>query len=496
MPGLTLVLLGALAPAAVQAAPKKTSVPKVDPRVERELRRVKAAYSGLGAFSMSSLETIKLDELNQYKIYTQGRIDSSGRLAIKIEGKQGLKNADHLPIARLSNGTHWFQSIGGRPETRRTLAEVKRENPGKYRKPGDPLDDFFRQSIGLSTVLEFLRSEKLPGSQYGPHSPPIFRALGNGRTQIESQDSTPAQGAEPACVSTLIQTIGRDGFLEGLEIRELTPGEPPLVVKVALSRPTPLTMEAPFDWPSYVSSFNPNFSISPESTSAFERAAKLYGGLKSLSFDIKSETTSATRPRQVMREKGQVAWERRGLLRYEQSIDGVPFSKVVSGGKTLWLREDGVYTGMELGKGALPKSEEVLMWLNYGATPDSRDLDFGGTIRHLFYFLEGNTPLLTDLLRNSGMKAVFDSTVELEGVPCNMVKINQTTRPKDKQKPRIDHTFWFAQDDGRLLRVITTYPAERKTIDTRLENQRFNPSFAASIFKFTPPKDAISEWLQ
>ncbi|RYG63370.1 hypothetical protein EON80_21360 [bacterium] len=76
----------------------------------------------------------------------------------------------------------------------------------------------------------------------------------------------------------------------------------------------------------------------------------------------------------------------------------------------------------------------------------------------------------------------------LDGVACDLLEIEAVSEANSSKT--ID-LLWFAQDNGRLLRVnenVTRGEEVISSFDLRLDKQRLNPQLPASMFKFVPSK--------
>lgn len=440
-----------------QAAPAPQ--PKADLRVEREVKRVLAAYQKVGDFSISSSDT-----LNGTRRQTSvGRFARDGRVAIQFEDAAPPSLAQPRKLTALFDGTQLIEARDGQLETRQTVEQM--------RKAGVVPEAMFERSPGLDLVARLLKSKKLPPIPLGGQAlPSTFRPASNGRRQIVRVSRGQRNGKPVRLTSVL--TIGSDGFLQRVETRSRVEGglEVPLSTSV-LSRPQPVTGARPFNWVSLAPPIQ--VVISPESRAVLERAAKLYGGLKSLGVRLDVESNIYRDGSNVPIERSaQVQWERRGLLRFESA--STRERVIVDGNRThqFW---NGQYSSDDLS----PQSKQ-----NGTLSVLASSRGFFSATNCLSQLLRGEAPVLASLDEYSRLKASLKPSQNWNGTLCDVV---ETEGVYDGDEGSLaEAEYWFAQGDGRLLRMVSkSYEGEqwRNIDDVRFEEQRFNPSFAASTFQ-------------
>ncbi|RYG55444.1 hypothetical protein EON80_30645, partial [bacterium] len=129
--------------ASTHAAPvKKPAKAPVKPpsRAKAELLRSAAAYKKLGNFTLTSLEVSKEPGHTWDMRYT-ARFGTGGRKGIWGGERNPAKQGEGFQVAALFDGKTVTSSMNGRPERRRTLAELKKDS--------EDIDQFISYSMAL-----------------------------------------------------------------------------------------------------------------------------------------------------------------------------------------------------------------------------------------------------------------------------------------------------------------------------------------------------------
>lgn len=222
-------------------------------------------------------------------------------------------------------------------------------------------------------------------------------------------------------------------------------------------------------------------SISPESRAVLERSSRLYGGLKSLSVELQTQSTNVYSGKTVKRrDLASVQWDRRGLLRLTNTING----SSIMDGKRLWK-----------GQGQRYDVESVASDEKVTATLEEIRGSFGGGYV-LIQLLQGQVPIVSRLRDYSKADIKLGPTTSIEGKPCDVVEMELLTKAAGAIMPfRHQYRLWFGQRDGKLIRLRVRMHGHRgdgALDDTRLSNQSLNPAFATATFKIPPPKSGAT----
>lgn len=241
----------------------------------------------------------------------------------------------------------------------------------------------------------------------------------------------------------------------------------------------------------------PVVHIDPKATELFARTAGLYSGLTALQMAWREEVSD---PKISDKHTAMVkiAWEQRGRLRLEDS-DGMD-QLVVIGPKTK-SRVDS--SGVIYGEKAKYKIEKF--GPEQAELTASEALEWGGAhITVLAKWMDGTNILdaaevktTVDAEELFEMRATVLAPQPFEGLPCDIVQI--TKRYDDKYTLAKGETvktekYWFAQADGRLVRVQTDSVEGKEkpyAADMKVTAQDLKPVFPESMFTFTPPKGAV-----
>ncbi|RYG71212.1 outer membrane lipoprotein carrier protein LolA [bacterium] len=458
-------------PAVVHAAP----APKADPRFTQALRRAEKAYKKVGTFSITSVDSLIIDEETLSKRST-GRFSTDGRMALKVEELDEEGQPTGVVTKRVFNGLQLIQSVADGPETRHALPQFLGQSTS--------LSKFFVSALGLGFVREMVRP-KGPDMKSGmARDRFVYHGLGGGRVQLEVRAYERDEDEETVNKALLFINLDPDGYIERLTAKVETDGEIIYHVQSVLSRPLPLRGKDAFNWATFAPDPIAKFSISPQSRAAFARAAKLYGGLRSFAMDFKAQTdTTGEGETNRLRETGLLAFSRRGLLRYELSTDD---KVVVSDGRNSWFYSDGTYERAAMTE--RDRGKEVLDLLSE-ATDGGNEL--GGTTAYFTDFLRGE-PSLATLSGFKFVTATFHPNRPQGDTLCDLVLIKSLMEDEDG-KTRIESRLWFARDDGRALRIAVDFKYEdgstqRGTVS--FNNQKLNPFLPPSTWKFVPPEGA------
>lgn len=243
----------------------------------------------------------------------------------------------------------------------------------------------------------------------------------------------------------------------------------------------------------------PKISIEPSATRIFGRAAALYGGLSALQMGWREEMTAPNAAGGKQTATVQIAWDRRGRLRLENSL-GLDQLVVVGPRAQSSLDASGLGYGEKAKYKTQPIKDDGQAALLAGEA-----LEWGGGhISTLGKLLGGTNILAPDEVTSTvtaeelfEMSAVALPSEPLDGQPCDLVRVIKryddrgTVARGDTAKRLI---YWFAQKDGRLLRV-QTYAKEGTqkpySADMNVTSQEFKPVFGNETFVFTAPKDAV-----
>jgi hypothetical protein len=462
----------------VQAAPQKAAPPYRDPQVSAEVTRLTALYQGWGDFSISSIDILRNDGPTFFMRST-ARFAADGRRVLKASGQRDTRKTDRFQSVKVFDGQELVESDDGRPE-KRQLASLSGKGAAR-------VDQMFSLSMGLTFIKEVLNLDNPRRLKHeGTGGPRIFRDLGAGRVQLEMRTLRKYNGAMSRHVSLV--NIASDGYVESVQLRITTGGKQVFYGHSILSHPTALTSRDAFDWAVNAPPPDPKFFISPESRAALERAARLYGGLNSMSLGLKNRTVENLRgQRQTTDEEGELAWERRGLLRYFNSLTETAL--VVNGIASLKVDILGVERQPLPGKS---KDTEVLRILARSSE------EFGGAVGILVTLLRGEPPIVNELENYSQFKAWLGGEELLDGARCDVVEIRAVMLTGDNgdEEQRLTRKLWFAQSNGRLLRIVEEYPDWHGGVssDARLESQRFDIGFAPSIWMLSEPEEKLKQW--
>ena len=222
--------------------------------------------------------------------------------------------------------------------------------------------------------------------------------------------------------------------------------------------------------------------IDPKARALFARAVELYSELDGLS-------VAWTQTEEGEKTNASFDFDRAGRVRIESHYDFEALT--VIDGKNKWTLDESRANEAE----ELRYTREILdedLAASYSLT--SLGLSFGVT--DAFYPpLDGVNSLDDEEveaeiegLELSEFRASILSAQPFGGQPCERVRITikgDTTEQK---------TYWFARQDGRLMRYQERQSRgndEFGAKDFQITSQTFNPTFAPEIFKFTPPKGAV-----
>ena len=460
----------------------KTAQSKIDPRAETALRKMVAAYEKLGEFSITSLDTktnytFGEGEAPARRFRASGRFGKNGRAALKVETLNVKGQPTGIALAQLSDGTTFYQ-VGNRGSaTIETLAELQGEEKNEATRR------FFRASPALQAIAIGLRLKTLSFSEVDSKIGFVtFRSLPNGDSQVEASENGP-DGAG----SSFRLTLAPSGFLRKMETR-LVLGLTSIGIESQLSTPIPLRGDDNFSWKTFAPPPDPNFSIPDAARALFERAAKLYGALNSLS--VRAVSTSTINGKSKT-ERGGFDWERRGLLRYENQALR---KSVVIDGKTRWDLRDSGARNPKFSINQLNSSDntaEVLQALGSEIGLES----LGAQFQQL---LSGRPLIFSEINQNniSHVRARILPSQTIKDQLCDVVEVVTRTKAVGVFAPatRFESTYFFARGDGSLHRVSDRFTSEDQPVEDsvlNIESQIMNPVLAPQTFQFIKPKNAV-----
>jgi hypothetical protein len=451
------------------------AVPKPeDTRAAEVLHRMAKAYQQVGDFIVTSQDTVRDPEPDNdlliplnftFTSTSTARWAADGRRTLFFQPEKKIGMARHLS---LFDGTQLVEADYHQEEIWTGPAELKRR-PEKLRS-------FFRYSFGLDALSKTLDS-KARADSFLSGGPLTYRDLGGGKVRLESRLKRKKGNKQVDVLRSLI--LGKDGFLERVEERTTgEDGKSSLLNEGILSRPAPLTIAKPFDWVAFAPASQ--YVLQPEVRATVQRAAYLYGGLESyeveLQFEEKKDVWNDVNSAWGRHLK--VSWDRRGWLRVEDLAKGTTY---LIDGKVAF-RTDGKQARQDRGYGGLG-SYETLAALGVGG---SADLSTAGA--YLVPMLMGQSTFLPERQDFSQWKAILKRDQTLDGVACDIVEIEEVSETNNSKTVAL---LWFAQDNGRLLRVnhdVTRGKEVISSFDLRLEKQRLDPQLPALMFKFVPSK--------
>ena len=271
---------------------------------------------------------------------------------------------------------------------------------------------------------------------------------------------------------------------------------------------------------------NPAFSIDPKAHQIWLRAARLYGGLKTLQIAWKKRdsdpSVSAPSGHGPLVSNSTVSIDYQGFLkklRFEMQQDGVQ-AQVIIDGETLALANSTGFEDMpsqislitEVVPDAI-KRKKMKVFIKKidpidggaGAAIFSTLNDSSSdTVTTLFRWLFGDDGLsekgVSQRIKQgyySSLRAITLPAQIFQGELCDLVRV--TTLDNDLMPEKgaylVQKTYWFAQKDGRLLRIqehtkLGSSPAS--TSDLQVTMQDLAPQFSDQSWKFVPPKYAAS----
>ncbi|RYG68651.1 hypothetical protein EON80_11215 [bacterium] len=478
-----------------------TAQAQAAPSPAADLERMRQAYRKLGDFSVTSVDVINLGR-ETHHIKGTGYWSATGKMAFKAEERireedmalgintggitpktpflKKPNSAETISTGQLYDGQEFLESIGGHPPIRKN-AKVLEQNPRA-------LDAFFKRTVGLDLLWKELRGYQPWASQISrPRGQFTRRALGGGRVLIEERLKQPGD-----ITNTVLKlTIGASGYLERCESLVFMQDIPLSAASAVLSRPVPIGGKNVFAWSHVAPPANPNFSISPQSAAAFERAANLYGSLKSIDLELEVKSDQPIEmldgPPMFLYEKGRLAWVRPGLLRYESSrSEGKTAAQEVSvyNGGNVWHKSGNSLYKVPTSYVISPDDPLLGLAQMVGVGSDSDKIVL--TLASLLY---GETEPLDVPDRFNRCKAVLWPGKIRDGIECDVVDI-QWGYVGNKFPFQTGKKFWFARDDGRLIHVTEYSPASRSSRVTEMsvKAQRFDPELPAATFKFVLPE--------
>jgi hypothetical protein len=215
------------------------------------------------------------------------------------------------------------------------------------------------------------------------------------------------------------------------------------------------------------------YLISPESRAVMERSAKFYGRLKSLAVRLNIESNVYRDGNNIPVNRSAVLqWERRGLLRFESQSTR---ERTIIDGNRIHQFWNGQYRSDQLSPGR--KSDRTLSLMTSSSS-------FFDATTILSGLLRGKAPILTSLDEFTQVKSSLKPSQTVNGIACDLVEMSGAYAGDDGSLA--EYSFWFAKSDGHLLRVVIKSFEEkewRNIDDVSFEQQRFNPTFAASTFQ-------------
>ena len=271
----------------------------------------------------------------------------------------------------------------------------------------------------------------------------------------------------------------------------------------------------------------PAFSIDSKAHQIWLRAARLYGGLKTLQIAWKKRdsdpSVSAPSGHGPLVSNSTVSIDYQGFLkklRFEMQQDGVQ-AQVVIDGETLALANSTGFEDMQSQISGITevvpdaiKRKKVKVFIKKidpndggaGAAIFSTLNDSSSdTATTLFRWLFGDDGLSEKGVSQrieqgyySSLRAITLPAQIFQGELCDLVRV--TTLDNDlvpgKGAYLVQKTYWFAQKDGRLLRIqghtkLGSGPAS--TSDLQVTKQDLAPQFSEQSWKFVPPTYASAK---
>lgn len=459
-------------PKASPKAAAKQPAPKANPaQTKAQFERIAKAYSALGAFSVTALDSQGMGkEVRRTKSIAYFGAD--GRLGLKLAQLDDRGQLTGNNLAQLYDGQNIILSINGEPEQRDNLKQTGT-------KPTSvPITDFFSNTFGgqFIGVLSKHNREQEGYRIYGTYS---VQSLPGGKTRI--QNVTKYGSGKEAGSGTTTFIVGASGFVESIEASGVQNGRKTFHATTKLSRPTALSAAA-LTWDKFGPPPNPNFSIDAPSREVFERAAKLYGEAKSFATKISGTVQHSDESKKEPIWTADISWERRGRLRLQSSRSSMVYSY------------DGTNSYV-ISEGSLRKvptfattPTELTFQLMQTTVPDDDPFEKFNSL--LVNLLQGETVDFTRGPRGiDARKVTLEADETLYDLLCKVVKTVATV--KSKTEPvTLEERYWFAESDGRLLRVTTTLKLRdsQSLTDVRLNEQKIDVQLPDSTWVLTAPE--------